>query len=669
MAIALAAATGHAHADDDDDAKADKADKADEAGTADKSDDTSGDDTSGDDSDAAPKEPAAVAVFDLRPVRSNGQTNLAKLREAVKLSAALRARLKELTEARVAPLDEVKKILGRLYRVRAFDCRESPACLQRMMRQLYRAHIGRVVLGTYEVVNDRVQLTLQGVDTKSGAFTKVKLFETKRGGELDEDAAGEVMTAVADMDHEPEETVDDGSDQTDVLAPLPPPPPPEIPDRILLLGWARSHTAIGLAKQSNDPLDPPYDRTTSRQQLYLSARYQRAKKFAATASGLLEWSLFDHRSAFEATVRELYVGAFYNHVDLRIGNQRIPWGKGDAISPNDILNPRELRDPVLTDPELRRIPTFAARADLNSGNHALQLVVQPFFQPGRYDLYGSNWSEIQPSSPEPYRGFFRLLSQLFDPTLHDQVQQLFAQTSLPRTPSAGARYTFTGHGLDASAYYHFGYGDTPVVTLDPDFAAAISQIDWANATPSTLSPVLDLLDAGKKPFTADFVRRHHVGVDGVTTVGSFAIKLDAAYETRRVFYRPDLVSFTSPSIQAVTSIEYQSGELGKLVLVEGIYQRILDPLPAEGLLGYQQDTAGVALVARWTVFDVIEGEVRAVAVAAPSSTVLQPQIAYKPRSGNLTLAIGGLLMRGEPTSVGDYYGRNDYVYGLFKYSL
>ncbi|HEV7558908.1 MAG TPA: DUF1302 family protein, partial [Kofleriaceae bacterium] len=366
---------------------------------------------------------------------------------------------------------------------------------------------------------------------------------------------------------------------------------------------------------------------------------------------------------------EMYVGVFSDYVGLRIGNQRIAWGKGDVISPNDVLNPRDLRDPLLTDTELRHIPTFAVRADIQGGSNALQLVFQPFFVPDRYDVYGSNWAAIQPDSPLAYRGFFHLIDQLFDSTLHDQVQRVFAQTSLPTKPSAGARYTVTGHNVDASLYYHYGYDASPKVTLDPMFAGAIGSVDWTMATPTTLAPVLGLLDMGVAPYSVEFQRRHHIGVDGVTTIGSFALKIDAAYDTKHVYYQPDLVSFVSPAAQAVVSLEYQTGEIGKLLLLEGVYNRIMDTPPMIGLLGYNKDTEGVALLARWTFFDVIETEVRAVYEDSPHTTVFQPQLAYRARSGGLSIGAGALFIKGEGSSLGAYYGRNDSVYGLVKYAF
>ena len=246
----------------------------------------------GDETKPADKKPA-VAVFDLRPVRGT-QTELSLLKEAAKLSSELRDVLGEQTDARIVPISEVKQLLGPVFRVTVFDCHENPACLQPLMRKLAKAGIQRVVVGTYELSNNQIQLTLDGVETRTGAFTKVELFETARGGDLDRAEAGKKMVSAAGVLAKGGEAatppgpgpdpVDTGGDTTDVLAPMPPPPPPQVPDRIQVLGWARSETAFGFAKQGNDVLAAPYNKVESRNQLYLAARYQRGKQYEATAS-------------------------------------------------------------------------------------------------------------------------------------------------------------------------------------------------------------------------------------------------------------------------------------------------------------------------------------------------------------------------------------------------
>ena len=95
----------------------------------------------------------------------------------------------------------------------------------------------------------------------------------------------------------------------------------------------------------------------------------------------------------------------------------------------------------------------------------------------------------------------------------------------------------------------------------------------------------------------------------------------------------------------------------------------MDPLPASGLIGYERDSLGVAAVARWTFFDVIEADVRALVSAVPRTWIIQPQLAYRARSGALMVAAGASWIDGETLSLGDYFDRNDTLYGLVKYAF
>src|SRR5262249_1237417 len=149
----------------------------------------------------------------------------------------------------------------------------------------------------------------------------------------------------------------------------------------------------------------------------------------------------------------------------------------------------------------------------------------------------------------------------------------------------------------------------PFVTIDPLFAEQLQRIDFSMAKPSDLAPILTLLDMGRRPFDAHFVRRHHVGTDGVTTFASFALRLDVAYDSTRVFYTPSRTSTTSDALTGLVSFEYQTGDVGKVLLMEAAWQHLGGSPPP--LLGYTQDSYGVAMVARWTWADHFETEVRA----------------------------------------------------------
>src|SRR6185436_16444205 len=160
--------------------------------------------------------------------------------------------------------------------------------------------------------------------------------------------------------------------------------------------------------------------------------------------------------------------------------------------------------------------------------------------------------------------------------------------------SAGARISVSLSGTDLDAYYQYGFDSTPFVRLDPAFSDYLTRIYGDPAGPKTASaekftPLLALIDGGIEPLSARYLRRHHVGFDVATAFGPVAVRVDAAYETKRVFYQQDLASFASPVVLGVLSLEYQTGSLDDVLLLEVLGSHLLEkpPLP---LLAYKRDT-------------------------------------------------------------------------------
>jgi hypothetical protein len=80
-------------------------------------------------------------------------------------------------------------------------------------------------------------------------------------------------------------------------------------------------------------------------------------------------------------LREAYVdlyGLAFENLDLRIGRQRISWGKGDRINPTDVLSPYDLEDVWDFG---RRLGTDGIKASLYLRNVTLEAVYIPFFRP------------------------------------------------------------------------------------------------------------------------------------------------------------------------------------------------------------------------------------------------------------------------------------------------
>ncbi len=466
-------------------------------------------------------------------------------------------------------------------------------------------------------------------------------------------------------------------------------PAPPSPDRFELHGWARQSLEIGLAKRSPqsrdaDPTAVPYDQLTARSQLYMRARYSHAHWFEANISGVVSYSLFEQAPAHAATtfdgingqgargvlepqLYELFAGFFSPRIDIRVGQQRVAWGSSELASPNDIVNARDLRDPILSETELQHIPTFMLRADLDLGFATVQGIAEPVYTPDRYDVYGSNWAAIQPDAPVWARGVSNLAQRSLDPTLQESAQRLFMATRYPKSdltaPVLGAKVSWTAGGVDVNHYYQYGF-DGPLTKIDPTFAVSVSSIDFNHAGLADLEPWLRAIDAGQQPLQVIYIRRHHIGTDIATTLGPVALSVDAAYESKRVFFRRDLQGAVSPTFQGVLSAEYQTGDKDKLAVLELMYLHLLD-MPAAPLLIYARDTVALGGDVRWPLWRPLGFELRASAGVAPRSAILQPELNLK--FERWVVSGGGLWLDGEAYSLGQHFRRN--VEGYTKVKL
>jgi hypothetical protein len=457
-------------------------------------------------------------------------------------------------------------------------------------------------------------------------------------------------------------------------------------------GWARESLEFypydnGLEyKNPNDVFGVPRDRLLSRTQLLVRASYQKGSWFEATISGVLGVSVHAEDSGknlglrawdsqgtvelLDSLLREAYLGFFGGKFDLRIGQQRVAWGVADVLSPNDVANARDLRDPFLGELELNHIPTPMIRGSGYFGPVTLELLFSPLFVPDRASLYGRNWSAIQPDAPAQYRGLFSKMARAGDPTIQTQLNDALYSTRTPNHDgqgySVGAKLGLHTQALDLNLYYHYGYDGTPYLWLNPNVASLLASTDFTQAGFADLAPLLRAVDRGDVPLFAEYVRRHHVGSDMVAPLGPFMLRLDAAYETRRVFYRPDLTSIASPALLGVLSLDYQTGSVEKVLVLEWVYIRVMDELTTP-LLVYKRDSYGAALVWRWPLFSVFSLDVRTLLGISPLFYTVQPALAIK--AGDFVIKGGALVMGGDQYSLGWYYRHNLTSFLQVKYSF
>jgi hypothetical protein len=429
---------------------------------------------------------------------------------------------------------------------------------------------------------------------------------------------------------------------------------------------------------------------SSRTQLLVRASYLQERKFEATISGLFAYTLHVANRAplysvgvvdltrgdVDSELREAYLGFFWPSVDLRVGQQRIAWGRSDFQSPNDVLNARDLRDPVLAETELRHLPTLALRSAFSAGPVTFEVVALPLFVPDRFDVYGSQWSLLQPRAPLPYQQYVGSTSLLVDPTMDRELAELWRQSELPpnngKGAAAGARLSATFAGTDLNIYYHYGYDSTPFVTVDPTFQAYLfdpgTSLGVDTPAAEKLAPAVALLDRGVRPVSARYLRRHHVGLDLATTFGPLVARIDAAYQSRRVFYGVDLNSAATPTLMGVLGLEYQTGSMDDVVMVELIGTRLLQSPGPVALLGYERMTTTIAGTLRFTLSEGWGVDLRSAIGIRPETYVVQPALRYMPDEA-FSVKLGALFVSGAQDSFGWYFSDNDTAFLQLRYSF
>lgn len=207
--------------------------------------------------------------------------------------------------------------------------------------------------------------------------------------------------------------------------------------------------------------------------------------------------------AYESNVigREAYAALSWGVLELTFGRQIVPFGQGDILSPLDIVNPRDTREPGLAELEELRMAVLMSRAGLFFGAHRIEALAV------HESYFGLRAAPLSDFSP------LRKLV-LDDP----RVAAVLAERSLryeqlPDRFTRGAgqfygRYSYAGAGIDL-ALYAGSTLDKPGIPQAPGRAELARRVV---ALPIWHPRYSALGHAGAKPL-GDFVLRWELGVD------------------------------------------------------------------------------------------------------------------------------------------------------------
>lgn len=337
------------------------------------------------------------------------------------------------------------------------------------------------------------------------------------------------------------------------------------------LEWQGKRLEVGVAASVREVLEE--NRSTQRERtqgkLRLSPRMDWSKNFRLAASvsgmvggptmlarrgGVLHWrKVFQNRSP-AVDFEEVYVDASWRSLDLRLGKQRVAWGKLDRFSPVDVFNSLAYFDPFLVEEGERRIGipavsvTYSAPSTGWFTDPRFTAIWAPLFVPYRFAdarcrlvdsvksvCEAERWfppAAVPPPSfvipegalPMPGGG----LSPSMAVPLSFQVRNEAPRATL-RDGSFGARLGATVWNTDVAGYYYRGY--------DPQ--AAFSFRAWATGLPdpNPANPLRVKNLAGHTFLQPAFKSIDLVGFDAAQSRGDFVFRAEAAFISGRPYVR------------------------------------------------------------------------------------------------------------------------------------
>ena len=316
----------------------------------------------------------------------------------------------------------------------------------------------------------------------------------------------------------------------------------------------------------------------------------------------------------DSTLLEGYVTAHFEHAQLRIGKQIVPWGRADGLNPTDNLTPHDYKV-LLPFEEDQRFGTTAVKLDayLNT-EYTLTLFTTPYFVPSRLPLPAGGVTLIE-----------------------RRPEQRWSNSEV------GIKLNKTGDTLDGSVSYYHGYNLLP-----------------------------ELRPLGLTPLGALFELRYAeidvLGVDVARNFGRYGFRVEAAYirtEDRRgqdpVGINPYAYVVAGGDRTFLTNFNVNFQLVGRWVQDYTRPEDITDPIARAAAIQNaitfgQQDRANYGMTARLSnkwFNDTLEAEVLTFVNFRRSSSYIRPLITYAFTDHFKTTA-GGEFYRGADDT---YFGR------------
>jgi hypothetical protein len=336
-----------------------------------------------------------------------------------------------------------------------------------------------------------------------------------------------------------------------------------------------------------------------------------------------------HDQRFNLLLRENYLDFGTGNWDFRVGRQHIVWGEMVGLFFADVVSAKDLREFILPEFEILRIPQWAARAEYFNGDFHAEAVWIPA---PSYDEIGKPGAEFFPAVPAPPAGFA---------TLYDNEQ--FPKRRLSNS-NYGFRVSMLTRGWDISGFYYRSLDAQPtfyrsiVVAPQPAFIyqARHDRISQVGATVAK--------DLGPAVFKAEMVytRGRNYGVlraddDGVVRQNTL-----------------DVVGGLDFTLPAETRLN-----------VQGFNRTFFDHDPD---IVPRRNETGVSLLVNHKLTERLAAEVLAIASVNRSDWMVRPRLLWNFQT-NWQFVFGVDVFNGPPLGLFGQFDNRDRVYTEVRYSF
>ncbi len=238
----------------------------------------------------------------------------------------------------------------------------------------------------------------------------------------------------------------------------------------------------------------------------------------------------------EVLLDEAYLDFLWKDADIRLGLQKVIWGKADQISPFDILTARDFMDPFALPTLEDRIAQPGVRVNLVRGDYTIEAVVFPVWIRSRVPLAETDkngdtrvdeW--FPPMAIYPADGTYiddpnvNLVWMIFLPTYNPLKKPKLN----PSTASFGLKVNTLKGDYDIDFYVVSAMD--PVPTAETRTVLATGTIPEANLNDTGLLISME--------GNAEFTRMTSVGVAGARTLGAFALRSEMAFIFGKQYFR------------------------------------------------------------------------------------------------------------------------------------